>query len=90
MASEITATRCKYKNTSTDPANPVYVPDLPEQQPGAPACSAREVFELVEAKQIHTCRDSLHGCKHNRAQCAYGFPFAPNHNGTAFDDASNR
>ena len=90
VASEITATRCKYKNISDDPENPIYVPDLPVAVPGAPACSAAELFDLVEAKQIHKCRDSVHGCKHNRAQCAYGFPFAVNHNGTTFDEASNR
>lgn len=81
---EITATRCKYKEVQAADGAITHTPDLPDDP------VADRLYMLVERKQMHKCRDTKGGCKHERHDCRYGFPFAPNLQGTVFDERSKR
>lgn len=82
---EITATRCKYKLEVMPDGSTRHVPDLPEGD-----CAARRLFYLVERKQVHVCRTSKGGCRHQRPTCGLNFPFDINLEGTVFHEATKR
>lgn len=82
---EITATRCRYKTNTMPGGNVVYTDDVP-----AANCTARELRDYVDAKQMHKCRDRVGGCRYQRVTCQHGFPFAPNRDGTVYNEATKR
>jgi hypothetical protein len=84
---EITATRCKYRSVTTAAGTQAWEPDLPSEQQET---AAGRLFDLVEAKQMHSCRTGKGGCLYQRKECKCKFPFQPNHAGTIYDDATKR
>ena len=94
VKSEISATLCKYK-TEEASSGVRYVPDvdLCGSKDLRDMSPAERLYMLVREKQTHVCRIGENGCKHGKAEgerCRYGFPCAPNREGTIFDQATQR
>jgi hypothetical protein len=88
VASEITATRGRYKKVGD-----TWEDDVPgsASQPWEEMCTARRLFEIVNRKQVHRCKAGGHGCQERPgAPCRYGFPFAANLDGLQLDPVTNR
>ncbi len=102
VASEITATRCRYKRDEEDQAWVDDVPRTPRSDGTGGHTDvltemnpAERLLRLVDRKQLHKCRKCANGCRRDPTRadggpCRYGFPFEPNHTGTVFDTDSNR
>jgi hypothetical protein len=83
VSQEITATKCRYQSVPGADGSAVHKPHLDPADN-----TANKLFELVDAKQMHTCRSSKGGCCYERHDCQYGFPFKANHAGTVFGEDS--
>lgn len=83
---EITATRCCYRTEQQPDGTVKYKPDLPDNLDSA----ASRLLAIVDAKQIHVCRPWAGGCTYQRRDCKYAFPYAPNREGTVYDEATKR
>ena len=86
VKNEITATRCRYRAEQQQDGSMHLHPDVPTDSDNA----AARLLAMVDAKQIHVCRTGPGGCRHQRQDCKYGFPFSPHHSGTEYDEATKR